>query len=245
MGILALYFRKLYRKFKRLYLRLFKDYKEFSVTRKISKKWYGNDYGGFYLHHDLLNSDSVIYSVGIGEDISFDLAVYKEQDCEIHMFDPTPKSITWMKNQDLPHKMVFHQFGLDTKSGVVEFFLPVNPNHVSGSLMRLNYNVDDRKIIPVEMKSLKDIVADLNTSKIDVLKIDIEGAEYIILESILKCGIDIDQILIEFHSRFFNDGRKRTINSISLLKEYGYEIFAVSDSYEEVSFIHNRMLLSE
>ena len=37
----------------------------------LPKEWMGNDYGGFFLHN-YINSNSIIYSVGIGEDISFD-----------------------------------------------------------------------------------------------------------------------------------------------------------------------------
>ncbi|MNK10379.1 hypothetical protein D3C87_284030 [compost metagenome] len=241
MSIIIQSLRKIYRTLKRIYLKVFISYKEFSIERKIDKKWFGNDYGGFYLHPNLLNSNSVVYSVGIGEDISFDRAVFEELDCNVHMFDPTPKSIEWVENQNLPKKMVFHPFGLDAESGTVEFYLPVNPDHVSGSLMRLNHNVDDKRAIPVEMKSLKDTALGLGTRKIDVLKIDIEGAEYVVLQSVLESKLDIDQVLIEFHSRFFNDGRQKTVDAIHLLKQHGYQIFAVSDSYEEVSFIHNRL----
>ena len=47
----------------------------------------------------------------------------------------------------------------------------------------------------------------------------------------------IKQLLIEFHDRFVEDGRTKNNAAIKLLKSFGYEIFAVSDSSEEVSFI--------
>ena len=34
-------------------------------------EWYGSEYGGFYVCPSLLNSQSVVYSFGVGEDISF------------------------------------------------------------------------------------------------------------------------------------------------------------------------------
>lgn len=53
------------------------------------------------------------------------------------------------------------------------------------------------------MKRLTDIVQELGHSHIDILKIDIEGSEYKILDSILSAPVQIDQILIEIHERFF------------------------------------------
>ena len=39
---------------------------------------------------------------------------------------------------------------------------------------------------------------------IDVIRMDIEGAEYEVLENILNNRISVDQILSEFHDRYFN-----------------------------------------
>jgi len=81
------------------------------IVIKCNFKWFGNDYGGFYICPDLLkynNGEKIIYSIGIGEDISFDLDIIKEfPNCKIYAFDPTPKSIEWIKKQHLPKNMIF------------------------------------------------------------------------------------------------------------------------------------------
>ncbi|NLA24944.1 MAG: FkbM family methyltransferase, partial [Bacteroidales bacterium] len=77
-----------------------------------------------------------------------------------------------------------------------------------------------------------------------VLKMDIEGAEYSVVENILKNKISISQILIEFHDRFFENESLKSKQVIEKLRRSGYEIFAVSDSFEEVSFV-NKMLLDK
>ena len=205
---------------------------------KIQKKWYGNDYGGFYVAPDLLNSDSIVYSFGIGEDISFDLAIIENHKCKVFGFDPTPKSIYWI-NEKLPsfsESFQFYDYGIAEETGNVNFFLPKNSNHISGSIINQK-NVSTEESIEVQMKSLSDIAKELGHSKIDVLKMDIEGAEYQVLESLLQSEIIVTQFLVEFHDRFFSDGRKKTIDAIKLLKKHGYKIFGVSDSLEEVSFI--------
>jgi hypothetical protein len=74
---------------------------------------------------------------------------------------------------------------------------------------------------------------------------DIEGAEWAVLESIFAEGsVWIGQILVEFHDRFFSDGRVRTVKAIQTLKEHGFELFAVSRTGEELSFINSELLES-
>jgi FkbM family methyltransferase len=152
------------------------------------------------------------------------------------MFDPTPKSIEWVKNRKLVENYVFQPFGIDQESKKVDFYLPLNENFVSGSV-QTHKNIDQKRYIKVPMKTLKDIASELGHTKIEILKMDIEGSEYDVLPSILESGVSIHQILIEFHARFFEDGYVKSASAVNLLKHYGYRIFAISDSFEEISFI--------
>ena len=217
--------------------------KENYLKKAVSckKEWYGNDYGGFYICTELLNKDSIIYSFGIGEDISFDKTLIEKHNCNVFGFDPTPKSINWVNRQSQPQNFHFFDFGISNKTGIVDFYLPKNPNHVSGSsVVQNNINVAEK--VSVKMKSIRAIMQELGHKHIDVLKMDIEGAEYDVIENVLKDNISITQILIEFHDRLIQDGRRRTIDVLNKLKLQGYEIFAVSDSSKEVSFINKKVL---
>jgi len=229
-------------KIKRLIRLLSVQFRYLSTTVNVNKKWYGNNYGGFYVCPKFLNQNSIIYSFGIGEDISFDRAIIENHNCSVFGFDPTPKSINWVKqNPSLPLKFIFFNYGIADRSGLIDFYLPKNPEHVSGSFV-IQDNVDDKQKVLVEMKSLEDILNSIGHKQIDVLKMDIEGAEYNILDSVLECSIPINQILIEFHNRMFTGGKILTINAIKKLKNHGYEIFGISDSFEEISFINKKIL---
>lgn len=209
----------------------------------IDKRWYGNSYGGFFVSPGFLNENSIIYSFGIGEDTSFDEAIINYHNSFVFGFDPTPKSINWIRKQSLPSKFRFLEYGISSTSGVVDFYLPKNEQHVSGSLIDQR-NVDNSHSIKVQMKTIADIAKELGHKKVDVLKMDIEGAEYQVLDDILNSAIPIDQILLEFHDRFFADGKLQTVNAIEKLKKRGYEIFGVSDSLEEISLIRKKILKS-
>jgi FkbM family methyltransferase len=225
-------------KVKRLLKVLSGDFAHLKVETHIDCKWYGNSYGGFFAVPKYLNRDTVVYSFGIGEDISFDRAVIANHNCPVFGFDPTPKSIQWVKSlEDRPEQFRFLNYGVGAKSEEVTFYLPKNPEHVSGSMIQQD-NVTTKDAISVQIRSLNDITKELGHNRIDVVKMDIEGAEYDVLDDILKTKIPIGQILVEFHDRFFPDGREKTRQAINNLKAHGFSIFGVSDTFEEVSFIN-------
>lgn len=202
--------------------------------------WYGNNYGGFFMNPDLLSKESIIYSFGIGEDISFDRSAITRHHCKVFGFDFTPRSIEWVSKQELPATFEFHAYGIGITSGLITLYLPKNEKHVSGSIVD-NTVVDPQNQIQVPIKSLSDITSDLGHTSIDVLKMDIEGAEYEVLPSILKSKIRIGQILIEFHHKLCRNGISKTKEMVSLLKDKGLELFAISPSYSELSFINKEI----
>ena len=44
-------------------------------------------HGGWWFHPDVLDERSVVYSLGVGEDLDFDLALVGHFGCELHAFD--------------------------------------------------------------------------------------------------------------------------------------------------------------
>jgi hypothetical protein len=42
---------------------------------------------------------------------------------------------------------------------------------------------------------------------------------------------------IEFHERFFKNGKDKSIQLVDLMKRHGFVIFAISKSFEEISFV--------
>ena len=205
------------------------------VEQKREKHWYGNGYGGFYLDPTLVPEDAIVYSFGIGEDISFDKAIIEKHGSRVYGFDPTPKSINYIKNSPTPEQFYFYPFGIGEKTGTVTFNLPKNKDHVSGSVYGHKL-VDKHNVIEVQLKKFKDIVNELDHNHIDVLKMDIEGSEYAVMEDILKSGVSINQILVETHERFFDDGVEKGRKFFKQLHDHGYKIFAISDTYQEISF---------
>ena len=134
------------------------------------------------MHPNLITKDSIVYSFGIGEDISFDLAIIEKHNCKVFGFDPTPKSINWIKKQSISPNFTFFDYGIADKSEAIDFYLPKNPAYVSGSFIK-HKNINDQEKVLVQMKTLEDITLDFGHKRIDVLKMDIEGAEYQVIDN--------------------------------------------------------------
>ena len=151
-------------------------------TLCISQKWIGNQYGGFYVHTDALHAQSIVYSIGIGEDISFDQELIKTIGCPVFGYDPTPKSIAWVTKNMNDRQFKFFDFGIAKVSGKQSFYLPENKNFVSGSIKPIK-GVDKQNKVALQFKTLKAAMELNNHTQIDLLKMDIEGAEYGVFES--------------------------------------------------------------
>ena len=100
------------------------------VEVKVESVFLGTEYGGYAVIPELLRPGALVYSAGIGEDISFDLALIERYGCRVHGFDPTPRSLAWLEKQSLPAAYSFHPFGLAAFDGTASFAPPQNPEHV-------------------------------------------------------------------------------------------------------------------
>ena len=185
----------------------------------------GTKYGGWIIPSNLLNRDSVIYCAGCGEDISFDLGLIDRYSCKVHGFDPTPRAIKHVREQiNGDSRYVFSEVGLWDREDRLRFYTPKDPAHVSHSLLNLQKT---EEYIEVAVKPLSQIMSEFGHKRIDVLKIDIEGAEYKVIQSIIDDNLDIGLICVEFDEYYHPiDGRYmyRIRSSVNGLLGMGYDL---------------------
>jgi FkbM family methyltransferase len=196
--------------------------------------WIGNSGARWCICPDHLSASSVVYSFGVGKDISFDLALIARFGLPLHAFDPTPQSIDWLKSQDLPREFRFHPYGIADFDGACAFLPPENPGHVSYSMVQRS---STRQAVQVPVQRLGTTMQMLGHERLDLLKMDIEGAEYAVLADMLANRIVVRQLLVEFHHRWPHIGIEKSKRAIRALNAAGYRIFSVSPSGEEYSFL--------
>lgn len=202
------------------------------------------DCGVIYLGHagtswpvcpEALPERPFVYSFGVGEDVSFDLELIRRFHATVHAFDPTPRSIAWIANQELPEHFHFHPCGIAKHDGVSSFAPPANPAHVSHTMIARRGAAASREL-PV--KRIQTLLSELRHGRIDLLKMDIEGAEYMVIDDLISSRIIVKQLLVEFHHRWKEVGVSKTKEAVRNLNAAGYRIFAVSPNGEEYGFLH-------
>jgi len=201
------------------------------------KERFGSDYGGWDIITANIDCDSIVYSFGVGEDASFDTALIEKFDLTIHAFDPTPKSIKWVKRQGFPDQFVMHEYGIASFDGTVSFNPPENPDHVSHTLT--DRPSTKAQAISVPVKRLGSIMVELGHDHINVLKMDIEGAGYGVINDICASDIRPEQLLVEFHHDFPSIGINKTKQAIEQIRSMGYLLFSASDINKELCFVRN------
>lgn len=195
--------------------------------------------GGWWFHPTTLAGDSIVYSLGIGEDVDFDLMLIDRFGCEVHAFDPTPSTVDWIAQRELPSRFHFHPWAITARDGTLQLYPRIRRD---GSMSAVMYTMvpEDAsagEAIEVPAVSLASIAGRLGHERIDLLKMDIEGAEYEVLDSLLVSAVKPAQLLVEFHHRFPGIGPARTEAMIRKLRDSGYRLFAIAETGRELSFL--------
>jgi len=196
---------------------------------------HGSEYGGHTICPRGLSSNAVVYSAGVGDDISFDLSLIQNYAAKVYAFDPTPQSFEWISTQRLPAEFHFYNWAISDRDGVAKLFPPRNRKHISHTL--LPRNRPDRRPLEVKTRRVETVMKELGHDQVDVLKLDIEGSEYVVIADILSSNLRIEQMIVEFHNPVPQLGRSATKAAIQMLNQHGYRTFHISDSGKDYSFL--------
>jgi len=197
----------------------------------------GTEYGGWWVIPELVNADSVVYGVGVGHDITWDLGMIERFGCRVHAFDPTPRSRTWIESQKLTEKFVFHPLGLAASDGVARFVMR-SQDPTAASYNKSDQTSGAAEVVELHVRRLATLMSDLGHTRVDVLKMDIEGSEYEVVEDLLKTDVRPSLMLIEFH--YWTNPKAdvpRTVRAIESLRGAGYQVFARSPAGPELCFV--------
>jgi FkbM family methyltransferase len=202
----------------------------------------GDKHGGWVIDPRLLNAEATCYSVGLGEDASFDLALIERFDCPVYVFDPTPRARAYAEQLMPQHPgFCFYPYGLWREDAIQRFYSPQNPAHVSHSLLNLQ-ETDD--YFDAQCRRLSSVMQELGHQRIDLLKLDIEGAEYAVIESFLEDGLTVNMLCVEYdemHHPMDRNWVARLRGSVRRLKQAGYRLID-AEAGANLLFIHEKAL---
>ena len=128
---------------------------------------------------DKVERKCVVYSFGSSDDSCFETAMVENFDCEIHIFDPTSSELR-------DDRWTYHSYGLSGS----------DPDVTSYWSWRTQKQAECEGC---PMKSLDQIMKELGHSAVDILKVDIDGAEWRAFDYAYKTlkSLPADQIQIE------------------------------------------------
>lgn len=157
-----------------------------------------------------LNKDSIVFDVGgyIGD---FTKSIYEKYGSIIYCFEPVVKYAESLKYKFSSYTNIkVFPFGIMDENKSLLFYI----NKDKSSLIEVN-----GEISYCEFRTLDDIMNAYSINFIDLIKLNIEGSEYSVLEDMIKkdliqkCG----NIIIQFHTSvpLYNERRDAIINELS------------------------------
>ena len=193
---------------------------------------------GWLLCHRRIPRGARVFGLGVGNNVDFELGVIRDYAAIVDTFDPTPFSNDWLHTQSRPAGFRHHPWAVVAVDGPVH--LQQRKANRPGSAPMLSIvpsRAGGEGTVAVDGYRLASIVQRLECPVPDLLRMDIEGAEYAVLDDMLASGVLPRQLLVEFHHRFPEIGLAATRRAVAGLRAAGYRIAAVSDTGREVTFL--------
>ncbi len=168
---------------------------------------------------DLIQRGSTVISGGVGKDISFELQLVRQFECRIHLFDPSPTGIATMALPENTHPLIhFYPVGLAGENGSHEFARPLNDGEGSFRVASGSSSDDN---IAFRCVKISDFVKQQSIDDITILKLDIEGFEYSVLNDVVSKSIPCRQICVEFHHFLPGHSLRDTLTAAFRLRRHG------------------------
>lgn len=195
---------------------------------------FGSPYGQWVIPTGPLDERSVCYLVGIGTDISFDLALIARFGCEVHAFDPVPEAQAYAARAGGAEPRFHpHPFGIWSEDTELEFHEPVADGYVSHSATDMHGTA---AAFRARVRSVPSVMRELGHDRLDLMKISAEGAEYAILRSLLDEQVDVRTLAVEFAQPALSRAAERACDE---LVSRGYDVVYVQSTprIRKVTFV--------
>lgn len=158
------------------------------------KAWYKNKCDQtLRLEYENINEKSIVFDLG-GYEGQWSSDIFAKYCCLIHVFEPVEKFAKAIENRFSSNpKIVLHNFGLASENGETSISVDEDKSSMTREL--------NGKTEKIQLKTASKFIEDNCIYRIDLIKINIEGAEYDLLEHLIDSGYIkiIKNIQVQFH----------------------------------------------
>jgi FkbM family methyltransferase len=170
---------------------------------------------------------------------------HMDEEWKIHTFEANPVTYEVFKSRRLPHlggNVLAYNYAVTTYDGEIDMYIESPDTEIrdtgqgSSIVSKDKWNPQDgilkfkEELVPVPCIDLSKFV-ELNTSEDDfiVMKLDVEGAEYDILDKMLEEMTlhRISHLFVEFHAKYFTnleEMQQREFNLVQKIRAEGINL---------------------
>ena len=218
------------------------------LKRSLGRRWrewhlptgferLGTKYGGWWVYTPALGANPLLIDCGLGTDISFPSAFLERFGGHVIGIDPNPDALAYSRAH-CPKGMEIVEAALWTVAGEQLRFhlprpreqLPPGADGVSGSLLA-SHSYAGQATRSVRTTTLAEVLSRAGLEACDLLKLDIEGAEYEVLEAYCASGEvrRARQLLVEFHHHCTDRTLDDTRRCIARVEASGFSLQYTED----------------
>lgn len=203
--------------------------------------------GNYLVHRMNQDSKPVIYSFGIGSDITFDKAAADYFDVPIYMYDPTPGVAIFMEENGDDPRLKFVNEGVYREETEAKLYTSNKVGKLNSSLYPIHGR--DGDYVMVRCRTIQSFMEENGHNTIDILKMDIEGVADDVLHQMLdETDIRPKQIVTEFEIKGVENPityLPRILDLMTKLKQNGYKIYnqlLIRKASIELVIVHQSLL---
>jgi FkbM family methyltransferase len=218
------------------------------LKRSLGRRWrewrlpkgferLGTRYGGWWVFSPAMGNDPLLLDCGLGKDISFPVAFLQRFGGHVVGIDPNPQALDYSRANCPDHMEVRDAAFWSMAGSELRFHLPrpseqlpKGADGVSGSLLA-SHSYAGQATRAVRTTSLAEVLSQAQRQECDVLKLDIEGAEYAVLVALCESGEirRVRQLLVEFHHHCTDRTLQDTLDTIAKVQGVGFRLRHTED----------------
>jgi FkbM family methyltransferase len=196
----------------------------------------GSDYGGWALPGEVIDASWTCYLVGAGGDVSLELELVSRYGATVRSFDAVAYFVESARERaGDPPLFSAHHAAIAMKDGPIRMQRSHDPVSQSVSAAQL---YDSANYVELPGRTLPSLMSELGDTRVELLKLDIEGGEYELLPTLDLGALGVKLFAAQLHH---NGTVRQAKRLIAGLREQGYELVACRPAVK-LAFLHRDLL---